>query len=62
MRGIRIGLDCVSCGSDGLCVCSFVSLVVLCVFHLLRFAWYNVDTHTHSLDASFSHDEDTQTT
>ena len=31
------GLDCVSCVSDGLCVCSFVSLVVLCVFHLLRF-------------------------
>ena len=30
-------LDCVSCVSDGLCVCSFVSLVVLCVFHLLRF-------------------------
>ena len=31
------GLDCVSCVSDGLCVGSFVSLVVLCVFHLLRF-------------------------
>ena len=31
------GLDCVSCVSDGLRVCSFVSLVVLCVFHLLRF-------------------------
>ena len=30
-------LDCVSCVSDGLCVCSFVPLVVLCVFHLLRF-------------------------
>ena len=23
--------------ADGLCVCSFVPLVVLCVFHLLRF-------------------------
>ena len=23
--------------TDGLCVCSFVPLVVLCVFHLLRF-------------------------
>ena len=31
------GLDCVSCASDGLCVCSCVPLVVLCVFHLLRF-------------------------
>ena len=31
------GLDCVSCVSDGLCVCSFVPLVVLCVFHLLKF-------------------------
>ena len=37
------GLDCVSCVSDGLCVCSFVSVVVCvvclrcCVFHLLRF-------------------------
>ena len=30
------GLDCVSCVSDGLCVCSFVPLVVLCVFHLLH--------------------------
>ena len=33
-------LDCVSCVSDGLCVCSLVPLVVvcvLCVFHLLRF-------------------------
>ena len=28
---------CVSCVSDGLCVCSLVTLVVLCVFHLLRF-------------------------
>ena len=33
-------LDCVSCVSDGLCVCSFVSVVVcvslskICVFHL----------------------------
>ena len=27
------------CVSDGLCVCSFVPLVVLCVFHLLRFVW-----------------------
>ena len=25
------GLDCVSCASDGLCVCSLVTLVVLCV-------------------------------
>ena len=25
------GLDCVSCVSDGLCVCSLVTLVVLCV-------------------------------
>ena len=24
------GLDCVSCVSDGLCVCSLVTLVVLC--------------------------------
>ena len=31
------GLDCVSCVSDGLCVCSLVTLVVLCLFHLLRF-------------------------
>ena len=29
-----------SCVSDGLCVCSFVSLVVLCVFHLLRFVCF----------------------
>ena len=28
------GLDCVSCVSDGVCVCSLVTLVVLCVFHL----------------------------
>ena len=42
------GLDCVSCVSDCLCVCSFVSLVVsafiplvvLCVFHLLRFVCF----------------------
>ena len=26
-----------SCVSDALCVCSLVTLVVLCVFHLLRF-------------------------
>ena len=26
------GLDCVSCVSDGLCVCSLVTLVVLCVY------------------------------
>ena len=35
--GCAGGFDCVSCVSDGLCVCSFVPLVVLCVFHLLRF-------------------------
>ena len=28
-----------SCVSDGLCVCSLVTLVVLCVFHLLRFVF-----------------------
>ena len=33
--------DCVSCVSDGLCVCSFVPLVVLCVFHLLRFVCFD---------------------
>ena len=32
------------CVSDGLCVCSFVSLVVLCVFRLLRFVYYNTDS------------------
>ena len=46
--GMR-GLDCVSCVSDGLCVCSFVPLVVLCVFHLLRFVCLSVCLDKESL-------------
>ena len=49
------GLDCVSCVSNGLCVCSLVTLIVLCVcvFHLLRFVCCLVRRRSFGSDRSF---------